>query len=453
MTTPVCWDGEYKQQGTALVGCNSSQNEKSKTTSLKSKRSPKLMADQMQWANALSTHHSLEAAVADVVQRAVSSLTVPADLGLVFISSAFTSEYSRLLPLLAEKLAVPVLIGCSGGGVIGTTITGETQELEAEPAISLTLAHLPGVQVRVFHVIAEELPDLDSSPDAWLDLVGVPASPTPQFILLSSSFASGINDLLQGLDFAYPGSVIVGGQASGGGMGGRVALFCKDDYGDLGQRLYREGTIGIALTGNIVLETIVAQGCRPIGKPLQVTKADRNIILELDEQVPLIVLRDLIASLSEQERTLAQHSLFVGVAMDEFKLALQQGDFLIRGILGVDPTAGAIAIGDRVRPGQRLQFHLRDAQASAEDLELLLQSYQDQRNTEPSAVAALMFACLGRGEGLYGKPNFDSELFRRYIKDIPVGGFFCGGEIGPVGGRTFLHAYTSAFGICRQNQS
>ncbi|MEH2163417.1 MAG: FIST N-terminal domain-containing protein [Nostoc sp.] len=412
------------------------------------------MADQMQWANALSTRHSLEAAVTDVVERAVSSLTAPADLGLVFISSAFASEYSRLLPLLTEKLSVPVLIGCSGGGVIGTTVGGETQELEAEPAISLTLAHLPGVKIQVFHVVAEELPDLDSSPDAWVDLIGVPASPTPQFILLSSSFASGINDLLQGLDFAYPGSVIVGGQASGGGMGGRVALFCNETDGEECQSLHREGTIGIALTGNIVLETIVAQGCRPIGKPLQVTKADRNIILELDEQVPLVVLRDLIAGLSEHERILAQHSLFVGVAMDEFKLALQQGDFLIRGILGVDPAAGAIAIGDRVRPGQRLQFHLRDAQASAEDLELLLQSYQNQtqRESEPSAVAALMFACLGRGEGLYGKPNFDSELFRRYVSDIPVGGFFCGGEIGPVGGRTFLHAYTSAFGICRQNQ-
>lgn len=452
MTTPTSWDGGDKGLASILVRCNSSQNKKSKSTSLKRERSSKLMADQMQWANALSTRHSLEAAVTDVVERAVSSLTAPADLGLVFISSAFASEYSRLLPLLAEKLSVPVLIGCSGGGVIGTTVSGETQELEAKPAISLTLAHLPGVNIQVFHVVAEELPDLDSSPDAWLDLIGVPPSPTPQFILLSSSFASGINDLLQGLDFAYPGSTIVGGQASGGGMGGRVALFCNDTNGEEQQNLYREGTVGIALTGNIVLETIVAQGCRPIGKPLQVTKADRNIILELDEKVPLVVLRDLIASLSEQERILAQHSLFVGVAMDEFKLALQQGDFLIRGILGVDPNAGAIAIGDRVRPGQRLQFHLRDAQASAEDLELLLQSYQHQRESEPSAVAALMFSCLGRGEGLYGKPNFDSELFQRYLNDIPVGGFFCGGEIGPVGGRTFLHAYTSAFGICRQNQ-
>ncbi|MBD0263103.1 MAG: FIST C-terminal domain-containing protein [Tolypothrix sp. Co-bin9] len=400
------------------------------------------MADQMQWANALSTRPSLEAAVADVVQRAVSSLTAPADLGLVFISSAFMSEYSRLLPLLAEKLSVRVLIGCSGGGVIGTTDEGQTQELEASPALSLTLAHLPGVNIQPFHIVAEELPDLDGPPNAWVDLVGVPSSETPQFILLSGSFASGINDLLQGLDFAYPGSVTVGGQASGGGMNGRIALFCND-------RLYREGTVGLALTGNIVLETIVAQGCRPIGKPLQVTKADRNIIIELDEQVPLVVLRDLIGSLSDTDRMLAQNSLFVGVAMDEFKLALQQGDFLIRGILGVDPSAGAIAIGDRVRPGQRLQFQLRDAEASAEDLELLLQQYQDQCASEPSPVAALMFSCLGRGEGLYGKPNFDSQLFTRYINDIPIGGFFCGGEIGPVAGSTFLHGYTSVFGICR----
>ena len=172
-------------------------------------------------------------------------------------------------------------------------------------------------------------------------------------------------------------------------------------------------------------------------------------MLELDEQQPLIVLRNLIESLSEEDRMLAQHSLSVGVAMDEFKLSLQPGDFLIRSILGVDPTVGAIAIGDRVRPGQRLQFHLRDAQASAEDLEWLLQRYQKQTQSEPAAVGALMFACLGRGEGLYGQPNFDSQLFKRYLRDIPLGGFFCGGEIGPVGGSTFLHGYTSVFGICR----
>ena len=402
------------------------------------------MADQMQWTNALSTRSSLEAAINDVVEQVVASLTAPADLGLVFISSAFMSEYTRLLPLLAEKLSVPVLIGCSAGGVIGRKQTGKTEEIEAEPALSLTLAHLPGVKIRPFHILAEELPDSDSSPNAWIDLVGVPPSPVPQFILLSSPFGSATNDLLQGLDFAYPGSVVVGGQASSGFMNGPVGLFCND-------KLCREGTIGIALTGNIVLDTIVSQGCRPIGQPLQVTKAERNIILELDEKVPLMVLRNLISSLSEEDRTLAQHSLFVGLAMDEFRVNLHSGDFLIRNILGVDPKAGAIAISDRIRAGQRLQFHLREAEASSQDLESLLQEYQNENEntSQPSPVGALMFTCLGRGIGLYGQPNFDSQLFSRYLHDIPMGGCFCGGEIGPVSGRTFLHGYTSVFAICR----
>ena len=402
-----------------------------------------LMVDQMQWANALSTRPSLEAAVADVVERASSLLQAPANLGLVFISSAFTSEYPRLIPLLQERLSVPVLIGCGGGGIIGMNQLGQTQELEGSPALSLTLAYLPGVKLQAFHVVAEELPDLDSPPDAWVELIGVPPVDQPQFILLSDPFSPGINDLLQGLDFAYPGSVKVGGQASGSQMSGRIGLFCND-------RLYQEGTVGIALSGNIVLETIVAQGCRPIGKPYQVSSCERNILMELEEQPPLVVLRDLIQNLSEEDRQLAQHSLFVGVARDEFKQDLEQGDFLIRNLLGVDPKVGAIAIADRVRPGQRIQFHLRDAQTSAQDLEWLLQRYQKQTKDHPVAAGALMFSCVGRGEGLYGIPNFDSQLFSRYVKDIPLGGFFCGGEIGPVGGSTFIHGYTSVFGICRQ---
>ncbi|CDN13700.1 MAG: FIST C-terminal domain-containing protein [Richelia sp.] len=398
------------------------------------------MTEQIHWTNALSTRPSLEAAVADVVQQATSSLKAPADLGFVFISSAFMSEYSRLLPLLAEKLAVPALIGCSGGGIIGIAKDGHAQELESEPALSLTLAHLPGVNIHPFHLVEENLPDLDSPPDAWVNLVGLPPSPIPQFILLSSYVSSRTTDLLQGLDFAYPGSVTVGGQASGG-MGGKIALFFND-------RLYSEGSVGVALSGDITIKSIVAQGCRPIGNPYQVTKADRNIILELNEQVPLIVLKDLIASLSNEERLLAQNSLFVGLAMDEFKRELHQGDFLIRQIIGVDPRAGAIAIGDRVRPGQRLQFHLRDATTSANDLELLLQRHQTESEDHTSAIGALMFSCLGRGEGLYGQPNFDADLFQRYFQNIPLGGFFCGGEIGPVSGSTFLHGYTSVFAIC-----
>ena len=416
--------------------------------------------DSMKWVSALSTRPSLEAAVTEVVDQAQNALQTSADVGFVFISSAFASEYSRLLPLLRDKLPNLPLIGCSGGGVVGVTHRGKVREVEGEPALSLTLASLPGVKIKTFHLTGDELPDLDSSPDAWVELVGVPIADQPHFVVLADPFSAKVNDLLQGLDYAYAGASKVGGLASSDRAGGTTGLFCND-------RFYRDGSVGVALSGNIVMDTIVAQGCRPIGQPYWVTEGERNIVLGLQERdslegsptstsrkvatqrTPLEILREVIDTLSEDDRDLAQHSLFVGVAQNEFKQGLEQGDFLIRNLLGVDPRVGAIAIGDRIRPGQRIQFHLRDAQTSAEDLEVLLQRYQTETNPRSAAIGALMFSCMGRGEGLYGEPNFDTQLFAQYFDRVPVSGFFCGGEIGPVGNSTFLHGYTSVFGIVK----
>lgn len=414
-----------------------------------------LTARSMKWVSALSNRPSLEAAVKDVVEQAQQQLQATPDLALVFISSAFASEYSRLMPLLQEALTVPVWIGCSGGGVVGVNAEGHIQEIEGKAALSLTLAHLPEVTIQPFHLSAESLPDLDSSPDAWIELIGVPAQAHPQFVLLASPTSPGVTELLQGLDFAYPDAVKVGGLASVNSLSGNSGLFCNTDH-------YEDGIVGIALSGNIILDTIVAQGCRPIGQPYRVAAAERNIVTQLEEQVdqeaacgltrtPLEVLQALFQELSESERMLAQRSLFVGVAQSAFKQQLDQGDFLIRNVLGVDPRTGAIAVGDRIRPGQRIQFHLRDAAASAEDLRSLLSRYQHQhQSSTASPIGALMFSCIGRGEGLYEQPNFDSQLFSQYVGDIPLSGFFCNGEIGPVGSTTFLHGYTSVFGICRQ---
>ncbi|PSN16941.1 hypothetical protein C7293_00315 [filamentous cyanobacterium CCT1] len=406
----------------------------------------------MEWANAVSTCPSLEGAVKEVVEQLQGRLTAAPDLGLVFISSSFTSEFARLLPLLQSLLPIPALVGCSGGGIVGTSAQGRPQELENTPALSLTVAKLPGVSVRSFHVSSDDLPDLDSPPGAWSELIGVDPAQNPQFILMADPFSSGVNDLLQGLDFAYLSGVKIGGLAGIDGFSRHSGLFCD-------RTLYSEGVVGVALSGPLVLDTIVAQGCRPIGPVYRVDKAERNILLTLntadgdDPRPPLDLLQDLFDTLSESDRKLAQSSLFIGIAQDSFKLTLDQGDFLIRTLLGVDPKMGAIAVGDRLRPGQRVQFHLRDAHTSAIDLENLLQRYQRQVSASTTAAGALMFACAGRGEGLYDQANFDSSLFAQYLPGLPLGGFFCGGEIGPVGQTTFLHGFTSVFGICRQPSS
>ncbi|MDX2244281.1 MAG: FIST C-terminal domain-containing protein [Leptolyngbyaceae cyanobacterium bins.302] len=416
----------------------------------------------MKWVSVLSTRPSLESAIVEVVERAQAALQHPVSLGFLFISSAFASEYSRLMPLLQAQLPDIPIIGCGGSGVVGVGQYDRPREIEGEPALCLTLAHLPGVQVTTFHLSSETLPDLDSPPGAWVDLVGVSPAICPQFVILADAGFDRINDLLQGLDFAYSSSTKVGGLATGGFGGSGGSLFC--DY-----QLHRGGLVGVALSGDIRLDAIVAQGCRPIGQPYVVSEGERNIVLALQSQAgagmessgggalvsqkgtPLEMLQDLIQELSEEDRLLAQHSLYVGVAQSEFKENLEQGDFLIRQLIGVDPRVGAIAIGDRIRPGQRIQFHLRDAKASADDLETLLSRYRlsNPGNTS-SAIGALMFVCVGRGEGLYGQSNFDSELFSRYLPNTPLSGFFCGGEIGPVGGNTFLHGFTSVLGIFRQ---
>jgi len=412
------------------------------------------MSNQIQWINALSKNASLEKAIDEVVTKIKAKLTTTPHLGIIFISSVFASDYPRLMPILLDKLSLPCVIGCGGGAIVGMKNDHQPQEIEGSPALSLTVATLPDVQITPFYVTAQDLPDLDSSPTQWCKMIGVATEKQPHFILLSDAFSAKINELLEGLDFAYPGATKVGGLASASTMGVGSGLFYFN--GDHEQKsFFTQGTVGVALSGNIKIQSIVAQGCRPIGNIYQVTKREKNIILEMTDNVgktdnPLTLLRQLIANLSKEDQDLAQYSLFMGIARDEFKLQLKLGDFLIRNLVGVDPKYGAIAVGDKIRAGQRIRFHLRDAKASADDLETLLTNYRNENSDNVSSIGALIFSCLGRGEGLYGKPNFDSELFSDYVRNIPLSGFFCNGEIGPVAGNTFLHGYTSVFGIFSQ---
>ncbi|MGK7911534.1 MAG: FIST N-terminal domain-containing protein [Synechococcus sp.] len=405
----------------------------------------------MQWVNALSTNPSLEAALTEVVSSATARLqdasdipelqlaAVEVDLAILFVSASFASDYPRIAPLLQGLLpAGTVAIGCSGGGIVG-----DSQEVEDSPAISLTLARLPGVEVRPFHITGDALPDLDSPPEHWQQLLGVSGQASPHFVLLADAFSSRITELLQGLDFAFPNATTVGGLASGGQTSGGNALFVNGE-------LHREGAVGVALSGNISVEAVVAQGCRPIGQAMQVSQAERNVVLQLDEQSPLMALQNMVKTLSEADRQLVRTSLFAGMVMDEFKETLEPGDFLIRNIIGIDPRTGALAVGDRLRSGQRLQFHLRDKQTSNEDLHAVLRRYRQERMERGLALmpaGALMFSCLGRGEYLYGEPNHDTQVLEESLGAVPMGGFFCNGEIGPVSGSTFLHGYTSVFAL------
>ena len=390
----------------------------------------------MKWASAISEQSSIADALSECAGSIRSQLGEQPQLAVAFVSPHYQPEYDRVGPLLKEMLGAEHSFGCSGGGIIGAGL-----EVEQRPALSITAATMPGVDIEAFHLDGDKLPDLDASPDRWRELVGVTEGQQPHFVLLADPYSFPVQNLIMGLDFAFPQAAKIGGLASGAQRPGDNALF-------LDGVVHGAGAIGLALHGNIVVDTVVAQGCRPIGEAMRITSSQNNILVELDGKPPMAVLQDLFRTLSERDRQLMGHSLFLGVVMDEFLDSPVQGDFLIRNVVGMDQRTGALAIGEMLKEGQLVQFHLRDADTSAQDLTFVLERYAVE-NRENEVPGALLFSCLGRGQYLYGRANHDTDIFREKLGQVPLGGFFCNGEIGPVGGTTFLHGYTSSFGLFR----
>jgi small ligand-binding sensory domain FIST len=377
----------------------------------------------MQWISTLSVTQRLPEAVDEVVDAARRALGgARPDLAVVFTSPHHEAEYERVPELLSARLGPGVLVGCSAGGVIG-----DGREVEEAPGLSLTAAVLPGVRVRPFHLRGGMPLPLPPGDDASL-------------VLLADPMSFETERFLRAVDAAHPASTVVGGLASGGQEPGANALYLDGE-------VHRAGLVGVALDGDVAVDTIVAQGCRPVGEPMFVTRADGNILFELDGRRAIEVLHELHLRSSKEDQALFRSSLFLGLVMHADEESYRQGDFLIRNILGIDPKTGALAVGGTLHEQQVVQFHLRDARTSAEDLDALLARHQAAAAGPPAG--ALLFSCLGRGKHLYGKPDHDTEAFRRHLGPVPLGGFFCNGEIGPVEGRTFLHGYTSSFGLFR----
>lgn len=391
----------------------------------------------MKWASSISTQPTIEKCVAETTAAVREQLGgLEPHLTVLFVSPHFKEKYDLIPAVLSEQMNAGFLLGCSGGGIIGGG-----REVEHQSAFSITCAHLPNVEIKSIQSDTLNLPDPDTAPSVWREWLGIDVQKNPQFIMMADPFSFRGEEFLSGLDFAYPNASKVGGLASGANSAGGNALY-------LGDKIFSSGLVGVALSGDIELDTIVAQGCRPIGKPMSITKCDHTLLQQVDGKPPLAVLEEMAETLSEADRKLMQTALFLGIEMDPLKDDPGQGDFLIRNLMGVDRNTGSMSIGTMLRNGQLVQFHLRDKVMSAEDLNVMLSKYSEKSSAN-QAQGALLFSCLGRGEHLYGTPNHDSDVFKSKLGDVPLGGFFCNGEIGPVGNTTFLHGYTSSFGIFR----
>lgn len=389
----------------------------------------------MQWTAGLSRATEFDAAVAEACTAIEAGLggEMPT-VTTVFVSPGYREHFVRLHRALLDRFPDTHLVGCSGDGLIGDGI-----EVEEGPALVVAGGFLPNVEAQPFHLQADEVPPPGAPEAAWRDALRLPGGVQPHFLLLPDPFSLRVDDALAGLDAAFEGSTKIGGVLSGAPGPGQGVLYA-------GREAYGAGMAGVALWGNIELDSIVAQGCRPIGQPTFVTRAEGNVITELDGQRPSVAIQSLFESLSKEDKILMRQSLFLGVVMSASQQRYGPGDFLIRNIIGLDPHNGALGVAARVSTNDVVQFHLRDRHTSATDLRTLLAAYESQA----SGVAnAMMFSCLGRGRGLYDKPNIDSNIIADALGRGPLAGFFCNGEIGPVGGRTHLHGYTCSLALIR----
>lgn len=391
----------------------------------------------MRFASALSTLPRFDDALAEACDRARAQLgNASIDLCIVFASPVLGQDLERLPTAVHERLAPRALLGCTGGGIVGGG-----HEVEGQPALSVTVSSMADTATYVVHLDAGDLPDPDAGPREWLERIGVPAERARGVIVLPEPFHFPADRLLAGLDFAYPGAPKIGGVASGSRHPGGNLLFA-------GRNAYQTGAIVAVLTGDVSVTPILAQGCKPIGTVGTITRAENNQLVAVDQVPALRFLEQQLEGLDEGDRELAtSRPIFLGIAMSPFTApsALGPGDYLIRNVLGFDPEAGSLTIGEMLAPGRRVQFHVMDHHTSAFDLRRALHRH---KTLDPRAPAGgLMFSCLGRGRHLYGEADHDSRLFREELADAPLGGFFCNGEIGPVHDSTYLHGYTASIAV------
>lgn len=391
----------------------------------------------MRWASTLSRRPDAVAALdeaAAALERGL--LGERPDLVLLFASPHHLQDLEEVAAHAERRFPGAVLAGCTGRGVIGGG-----REAEEGPALSLTGASLPGVELVGRHLLPEAIPDADTGALRWQARLGLSAGARPAFLTLVDPFTVEAEALVRGLDVAYPGAPKVGGLVSGGSVPGEHRLL-------LGGELLEGGAVVVALAGDVAVETLIAQGCRPIGDPMLVTRCRGGLLQELDRGTPLRVLGEIYEGLDARDRELLRHSLFLGIDMRSERVEFDPSELLVRNILGADEESGAIAVGENLRPVQAVQFVLRDAHAAEQDLRRMLASRARAGGAPPAG--ALLFSCTGRGAGLFGHPDHDTQLFQERFGPTALGGFFCNGEIGPVGGTTYLHGYTSAFALFRE---
>lgn len=378
---------------------------------------------------ALAAHPDWREALGRVIQATMNGASGPPDLVVVFVSSAWADDFSPLIANLRAATCAATIVGCSTNGAMANGC-----EVEAAPAISMLAGWLPGARIRPVRLSQEHLAML-GSPDDWAPWSDLDSDDVRSWLIFSEPFRFDVQTLLDSLNARFPGVPVAGGLTSGRREERTGWVFFDG-------QVYDEGAVALAIGGDCCLVPMVAHGCDPIGEAWTVTKAERNVLSMISNRPALTMMQDALATLPLARREDAERNLVLGFASDEYRDAFHRGDFLLRGILGVDEVNGALVVGGLPRIGQTVQFHVREGESATIDLMQSLTDLQARVGARVP-VGGILFDCVSRGKALFNESHHGSGIVRAALGDVPVMGGFMGGEIGPAGRRHSLHAFTS----------
>jgi len=375
----------------------------------------------MPFGAGLSDHPLPTHAAAEACQRVLEELGPGPDLAFLFITRPHVEAAGEIASLVREALEPGTLIGASAVSVVGGN-----REVEDRPAVSVWAARMDGVAP--LHLTATRDGDsfrVEGLPDDLLDAAHT-------LLLLADPFTFPVDHLVALLARDHPQVLVVGGLASAAaGAGGNRLI--------LNGEIHSHGAVGVLLSGETRVTSVVSQGCRPVGPPFVVTRAEGNLIYELAGRRAYDQVAAMIARLGKEERALAAAGLHLGRVIDEHPVHFSRGDFLIRAVLGAEEQSGAVAVGDTVAVGSTVQFQVRDSESAHEDLMELMAGQ--------NAHGALLFTCNGRGSHMFSEPSHDAKVVSELLDSVPMSGMFCAGEIGPVGNRSFVHGFTASVAL------
>lgn len=382
-----------------------------------------------QFAATVVAGPKLEDSISKAADQIAEQLNGPIDLLFAFFSEHEPEFLDQFTPALQKRTGASNVVGCSAESVIGMG-----KEFEAQPAVSLWAASLPNDSIDCVHLEYERSPDggvitgwPDGYENGWAD--------NSSLITLGDPFSFPMDVLLDRFNEDRPGVNIIGGMCSGADVPGHARLLLNDET-------HSSGVVAVRITGDSMQAPVVSQGCRPIGETFVITAAEQNVIKQLGGEPALKQLKKIFRELPARDQRMIETGLHIGRVINEYQDTFQYGDFLIRNVIGFNQEEHSITIGDYVRPGQTVQFHVRDHQSADVEMNQLL---NDKKDSEPAA--ALIFSCNGRGLRLFPDPHHDASTIESAFGSIPNAGFFAAGEIGPVGGQNFVHGFTASVAL------